>query len=142
MYTSVITDQIDENLETALRIARLHGYTHVELHNVFGKSIEECSPEEVDAILSLLGKYDMKVSCIASTVFFLCTLMKNDKVSLFNPSFHAIEGDVGTHLRYLKNAWHTGAYRPDYEKCPTGRTDCGGGTCNAGAGKLSVFSSS
>ena len=40
MYTSVITDQIDENLETALRIARLHGYTHVELHNVFGKSIE------------------------------------------------------------------------------------------------------
>ena len=104
MYTSVITDQIDENLETALRIARLHGHTHVELHNVFGKSIEECSPEEVDAILSLLGKYDMKVSCIASTVFFLCTLMKNDKVSLFNPSFHAIEGDVGTHLRYLKNA--------------------------------------
>ena len=27
MYASVITDQIDEDLETALRIARLYGYT-------------------------------------------------------------------------------------------------------------------
>ena len=43
MYASVITDQIDEDLETALRIARLYVYTHVELHNVLGKSIEECS---------------------------------------------------------------------------------------------------
>ena len=29
MYTSVITDQIDEDLETALRIAKLYGYTHI-----------------------------------------------------------------------------------------------------------------
>lgn len=27
MYASVITDQIDEDLETALRIAKLYGYT-------------------------------------------------------------------------------------------------------------------
>ena len=104
MYASVITDQIDEDLETALRIAKLYGYTHVELHNVFGKSIEECSLKEINTIRTLLNTYDMKVSCIASTVFFLCPLMEQDTVSLFNPAFHAIEGDASTHLRYLKNA--------------------------------------
>ena len=106
MYASVITDQIDEDLETALRIARLYGYTHVELHNVFGKSIEECSLKEINTIRTLLNTYELKVSCIASTVFFLCPLMENDKVSLFNPAFHAIEGDVPTPVSYthLNNA--------------------------------------
>lgn len=103
MYASVITDQIDEDLETALRIARLYGYTYVELHNVFGKSIEEYSLKEINTIRTLLNTYELKVSCIASTVFFLRLLMENDKVSLFNPASHAIEGDVPTHLRYLKN---------------------------------------
>ena len=112
MYTSVITDQIDEDLETALRIAKLYGYTHVELHNVFGKSIEECSLKEINTIRTLLNTYDLKVSCIASTVFFLCPLMENDKVSLFNPAFYAIEGDVSTHLRYLKSACRIANNRP------------------------------
>ena len=71
---------------------------------MFGKSIEECSLKEINTIRTLLNTYDLKVSCIASTVFFLCPLMENDKVSLFNPAFHAIEGDVSTHLRYLKSA--------------------------------------
>ena len=40
MYLSVITDQIDADLNTALRIAKEYDYHDVELHNVFGKSIE------------------------------------------------------------------------------------------------------
>ena len=71
---------------------------------MFGKSIEECSLKEINTIRTLLNTYELKVSCIASTVFFLCPLMENDKVSLFNPAFYAIEGDVSTHLRYLKSA--------------------------------------
>lgn len=104
MYPSIITDQINEDLETALQVAREYGYKYVELHNVFGKSIEECDVEEVKKIKCLLQKYEMKVSCIASTVFFLCPLFENDQVSLFNPHFYAIRGDVATHLSYLKNA--------------------------------------
>lgn len=104
MYASVITDQISNDLETALRVAKAHGYSHVELHNVYDKSIEECSNKEINHIRSLLQAYDMKVSCIASTVFFLCPLMEQDKVTLFNPDFFTIEGDVSIHLQYLKQA--------------------------------------
>lgn len=104
MKNSIITDQIDQDLETALKVASEMGYTAVELHNVFNKSIEECGYFETETIVKLLRKYDMSVSNIASTVFFLCPLYEDDKVSLFDESFHAITGDVDTHLRYLKNA--------------------------------------
>ena len=93
MYASVITDQIDEDLETALRIARLYGYTHVELHNVFGKSIEECSLKEINTIRTLLNTYELKVSCIASTVFFPCPSVDFSKFStlfIFLAIFHVL----------------------------------------------------
>ena len=104
MYTSVITDQIDEDLETALRIAKLYGYTHIELHNVFGHSIETCTKEEVEIIKHLLNRYHVKVSNIASTLFFLCPLYQGDEVSLFNPGFYSIQGDLEYHLKVLENA--------------------------------------
>lgn len=104
MQYAIITDQICEDLERALQIAKAHHYSHVELHNVFGKSIEECSLAEVEHIRTLLQTYHLEVSCIASTVFFLCPLYEGDQVSLFNDSFYAIEGDINTHLRYLENA--------------------------------------
>ena len=102
MLKSIITDQINNDLEKALHIIKEEGYEYVELHNVFGKTIEECSNEEVKQIHSLLQKYDMKVSNLASTVFFLCPLYSNDEVSLFNPEFYAIEGNVDEHLKYLR----------------------------------------
>lgn len=70
MLKSIITDQIDNDLEKTLPIIKEEGYEYVELHNVFGKTIEACSDEEVNQIRSLLQKYDMKVSNLASTVFF------------------------------------------------------------------------
>ncbi len=104
MYLSVITDQIDADLNTALRIAKEYDYHDVELHNVFGKSIEQCNDTEVEQIKSLLKTYDCKVSCIASTVFFLCPLLEGDQVTLFNPEFYTIEGGLEEHLRYLERA--------------------------------------
>lgn len=76
MQYAIITDQICEDLERALQIAKAHHYSHVELHNVFGKSIEECSLAEVEHIRTLLQTYHLEVSCIASTVFFFALYMK------------------------------------------------------------------
>lgn len=104
MKVSIITDQIDQDLETALQVAKEHGYTYVELHNVFSKSIESCNFKEVEEIQRLLEKYEMKVSCIASTIFFLCPLYEDDKVSLFNEEFKTITGNVEDHLSYLDHA--------------------------------------
>lgn len=104
MQPSIILDQISDDLELSMKIAKEHHYSYVELHNVFGKSIEECSLRETERIRSLLRKYDLNVSCLASTVFFLCPLHEGDQVTLFDDSFHAIEGNASTHLRYLENA--------------------------------------
>lgn len=72
MRYSIITDQVDEDLERALAKIQSEGLREVELHNVFGKTIEQCDDEEVERIRTLLKQYGMRVSSIASTIFFLC----------------------------------------------------------------------
>lgn len=47
MQLSIITDQINQDFETALQIIHEHGYKYIEIHNVFSKSIEECNDKEV-----------------------------------------------------------------------------------------------
>lgn len=101
---SIISDQIDPDLETACRILSEKGWQWVELHNVFGKSIEQCSEKEVEEIRRILSRYQLRVSNIASTIFFLCPLYPEDRVSLFKEDFYAVRGDVNTHLSYLERA--------------------------------------
>ncbi|MEY8256889.1 sugar phosphate isomerase/epimerase family protein [Erysipelotrichaceae bacterium 66-17] len=104
MEKCIITDQVDDDLECALKQIRDKGIHCVELHNVHGKSIEACSDEEIEQIKRLLDAYGMKVSSIASTIFFLCPLYESDQVSLFNPAFYTIEGDADAHLAYAGRA--------------------------------------
>lgn len=104
MKLSIISDQVSQDLEEALNIIVKEGYEYVELHNVFGHSIETCTREEVDEIQRLLKQYSVKVSNIASTIFFLCPLYPEDEVSLFNPNFYSIKGNLEYHLKVLENA--------------------------------------
>lgn len=104
MKLSIISDQVSQDLEEALKIIVKEGYEYVELHNVFGHSIETCTKEEVEIIKHLLNRYHVKVSNIASTLFFLCPLYQGDEVSLFNPGFYSIQGDLEYHLKVLENA--------------------------------------
>lgn len=104
MNRSIITDQIHPDLETALKRIQEQGYSIVELHNVFGKSIENLNDKEIQEVKKLLDQYDMKVSAISSTLYFLCPLYGGDEVTLFNPDFYTIEGDVERHLEYARRA--------------------------------------
>ena len=76
MALSMITDQVHPDLETALSIIAKEGYTHVEFHNVFGHSIEQCTDQEIDIITDALKKNGLQVSNIASTVFFYARCTK------------------------------------------------------------------
>lgn len=104
MKLSIISDQVSQDLEEALKIIVKEGYEYVELHNLFGHSIETCTKEEVEIIKHLLDQYHVKVSNIASTLFFLCPLYQGDEVSLFNPGFYSIQGDLKYHLKVLEHA--------------------------------------
>lgn len=101
---AIITDQVDDDLQTACANIKAEGYTYVELHNVFGKSIEECDETETAKIKEILDEYNLQVVNIASTIFFLCPLYEHYRISLFNPAFHAFEGTVEEHLTKLHNA--------------------------------------
>ena len=107
MKKSIIADEISSDLEEAFAVIHEMGFPYVELHNVFGKSIEQLSEEEVHTVRALLKKYDLKVSDLASTVFFLCPLREGDEVRGFSDSFHAVTGTVKDHLRWLENACRT-----------------------------------
>lgn len=102
MKLSIINDQLYEQLKPSFACIQKEGYSFVELHNVFGHSIEDCTKAELEMIKSLLAKYHLHVSNLASTVFFLCPLYKTDQVSLFNPKFYSIHGDLIQHLDALK----------------------------------------
>lgn len=54
MQLSIITDQINQDFETALQIIHEHGYKYIEIHNVFSKSIEECNDKEVKKIKEII----------------------------------------------------------------------------------------
>lgn len=101
---AIISDQVDEDLRKACYKIKKEGYQFVELHNVFNKSIEECSEAECNLIKEILDEYGLEVINIASTIFFLCPLYEHYRVSLFNDSFHAIQGDKRYHLAMLHNA--------------------------------------
>ncbi|MCF0105751.1 MAG: sugar phosphate isomerase/epimerase [Holdemanella sp.] len=104
MQLSIITDQIHNDLETALKIIQKEGYSYVEIHNVFNKSIEQCNEKEAYRIKELLDAYNMTCTNISSTIFFLCPLYEKDTVSLFNDSFYSIKGNLDIHLEHLVNA--------------------------------------
>lgn len=104
MYKSIITDQVDQDIEKALPIICNQGYSYIELHNVYGKSIEQLSNQEVLSLKRLIDHHGLQVSNIASTVFFLCPLYNEDQVSLFDQTFYSITGSVKEHLQYLQRA--------------------------------------
>lgn len=104
MNLGIITDQIDLDLEKALRIIAEHGYSTIELHSVFNKPVEVLSIEEAKKAKRLIDAYGMNVSNLASTFFFMCPLYEQDIVSLFNEKFHCIEGDYNKHLDLIENA--------------------------------------
>lgn len=101
---SIISDEIDNDPKKAFPIIAENGYRYVELHNINDKTIEELNSDEIDELKKLLKENKLKVSNLASTIFFLCPLKPDYHVSLFNQAFHCIEGNVPVHLEYLKNA--------------------------------------
>lgn len=104
MFKSIITDQISMDLEEALQVANKHDYSFVEIHSLWGKTIESLTNEEVLKVQNLLKKYEMKVSCLATTIFFMCPLYEDYSLENFNPKFITLNGNFENHIEGLKRA--------------------------------------
>jgi sugar phosphate isomerase/epimerase len=62
----VCTDEVHDDLETALRVAREMGMRWVELQAFWGKPITDLSDAELDRTRLLLDQYDMRVSSVGT----------------------------------------------------------------------------
>ncbi len=103
MKTSIITDQITQNLSIASLTARDHGLKHVELHGLDGKSVECLSEAEAREAKACLDEAGLTVASLASTIFFMCPLYDDYEISLFKPEFAVFRGNIRDHLDQLKH---------------------------------------
>ena len=83
---SIITDEVSQDLEVALKFAKSFNLDGVEIRSVWGKAPQDLL-EESSKIKRILKKYDLEVSAIASPLFKAD--LKNHKEYL-------------EHLEYLK----------------------------------------
>ena len=90
MKTSIITDQIDMDFEKAVDLAGQWGFTHIEIHALWGKTVENLSEDEVDRMMNIIKQHNLQVSCLSSTLFLMCPLYHDDPSSLEQFSDHFI----------------------------------------------------
>ncbi len=62
----ICSDEISEDLETALRLIRELGLGWVELYHVWEKPLTELSPAEIDRARRLVDHYGLRVSSVGS----------------------------------------------------------------------------
>jgi sugar phosphate isomerase/epimerase len=65
----ILTDQIDRDFETALRIATQEGLSYISLHRLWGKMVTDLTPPEYAEMLRLLERYPLPVNMICSLLF-------------------------------------------------------------------------
>ncbi|MQY59033.1 MAG: sugar phosphate isomerase/epimerase, partial [Clostridia bacterium] len=73
----VFTDEISQDFEYALAVAKELGAGYVELRSMWGKNLVDLSSSELEKAKELIKKSNLKVSIIASP-FFKCHLKKKE----------------------------------------------------------------
>ncbi len=105
MSISIITDQIGQDFEKSCAIAKHHGFDFVEIHSLWGKTVEDLQSFEIKKVKDILIKYQLRVSNLATTVFFMAKLYPNDTITSFNDRFIAIKGRTSEHIEAAKRAF-------------------------------------
>ncbi|MHC1735636.1 MAG: sugar phosphate isomerase/epimerase family protein [Erysipelotrichaceae bacterium] len=104
MNPCIITDQISQDFEFALNAISEEGVHRIEIHSLWGKTIEELDDASVEKVKNLMKFYGMSVTCLASTLFMMLPLHDDDVLTYFSPTFKVIKGDLATHMKYLQRA--------------------------------------
>jgi len=93
------------DFEKAVVEARNNNFNFIEIHSLWGKTIEDLSDNEVEDVKNMLKVYDMKVSCFSSTLFLMCPLYTTiDQLEPFNQSFLTYNGTYENHIEKLKRS--------------------------------------
>jgi len=107
MKPCIVTDQISQDFQLACSIISEQGITHVEIHSLWGKTIELLDDDQIKKAKSFLDFYDLKAVCLASTFFLMTPLYADDILKDFNPKFNIIRADYDNQLESLRRMIQT-----------------------------------
>jgi sugar phosphate isomerase/epimerase len=75
----------------------------VEIHSVWHKTVEELDENEAREVERLLKKYEMRVSCLSTTLFLMCPLYTRvDLLEKFSDKFLQYTGTMDEHFEMLR----------------------------------------
>jgi L-ribulose-5-phosphate 3-epimerase len=100
--TAIISDQLSMDFEEALFSIK-DRFEYVEIHALWNKTVEELDDDEAREVESLLRKYQMRVSCLSTTLFLMCPLYTTvQSLENFSDTFKVFTGDFKDHMDCLK----------------------------------------
>lgn len=104
MKPCIITDQISQDFQLACCIISEAGITDIEIHSLWGRTVELLDDEQIKKAKAFLDFYDLKVTTLATTFFMMTPLYADDILKDFNPKFNIIRSDYKSHLMHLRRA--------------------------------------
>jgi L-ribulose-5-phosphate 3-epimerase len=108
-----ITDEISDRLERSLALFSEWGLQDVEIHTLWGSSIERLEAGEVDRLKSLLDRNGLRTCMVSSTVFLRCRILDGPPPAAWDRRFDSIPGTYADHVgalcRCLETATALGA---------------------------------
>ncbi len=104
---SAITDEISTGFERALDLIGEWGLEDVEIHTLWGTSVEALTSEQVTGLCDVLAERRLRVAALDSTAFLRCRLRGGPLPESWSKRFHSIAGDIDQHLTMLGRCLET-----------------------------------
>jgi len=103
MKKSFITDQLGMDFEKSVYEIKKNGFRYIEIHSLWGKTVENLNYDEIKRVKKIISKYDIEISCLSTTLFLMCPLYTDvDNLEKFSTEFLVYEGNYNKHVDCLK----------------------------------------
>jgi sugar phosphate isomerase/epimerase len=104
-----ITDEISDGFERSLALFNEWGLQDVEIHTLWGSSIERLDDGEVDRLRRLLDEHGLRACMLSSTVFLRCRILDGPPPEAWDRRFDSIPGTYTEHVAALRRCLETAA---------------------------------
>jgi len=104
-----ITDEISDRFERSLALFNEWGLQDVEIHTLWGSSIERLEPGEVERLRRMLDEHGLRTCMLSSTVFLRCRIFDGPPPEAWDRRFDSIAGTYAEHVAALRRCLETAA---------------------------------
>lgn len=115
---SVITDEISQDFEEAIRLAKKYHLDAVEIRSVWDKNPDELNSDDIAGIKRILREADLSVSAVASP-FFKCEIDSEEAYETHLEILKrciALSAELDTRLIRGFTFWHKGSLKDNLDR--------------------------